>query len=87
MLDIKLIRSNPELVKKALKRRNSSLDIEPLLELDKSRREIIYEVEALKAKQNEVSKQIPALKKEGKDTTQVFLDMKEISNKIKGCYI
>lgn len=83
MLDIKLIRSNPELVKKALARRHSNIDIEPLLELDKKRREVIFEVETLKAKQNEVSKQIPQLKKEGKDTTQVFADMKEISNKIK----
>ena len=83
MLDIKLIRTNPELVKKALERRHSSIDIEPLLELDKNRREIIFEVETLKANQNEVSKQIPQLKKEGKDTSQVFADMKEISNKIK----
>ncbi len=83
MLDIKLIRSNPELVKAALARRHSNIDIEPLLELDVKRREVIFEVESLKAKQNEVSKQIPQLKKEGKDTTQVFADMKGISNKIK----
>ncbi len=83
MLDIKLIRSNPDLIRAALKRRHSNLDISPLLDLDKERREIIFEVEGLKAKQNEDSKKIPALKKEGIDTSDIFAEMKEISNKIK----
>lgn len=83
MLDIKLIRTSPEVVESALRRRHSELDLEPLLELDKQRREILYKAEGLKAKQNEVSRQIPALKKEGKDTSSIFKEMKSISDTIK----
>lgn len=83
MLDIKLIRTNPEVLIDALVRRNSDMDIAPLIDMDKQRREIIFETEGLKSKQNDVSRQIPALKKEGKDTTEIFAEMKILSDKIK----
>ena len=51
--------------------------------LDKKRREILAEVEALKNKQNTTSREVPQLKKEGKDTTAIFAEMKELSAKIK----
>ena len=82
MLDIKLIRTETEKVKAALARRKEVVDIDALLELDNKRRELLYEVEQLKSKQNETSKQIPALKKEGKDVTPIFAEMKELSAKI-----
>ncbi|MBE7052847.1 MAG: serine--tRNA ligase [Ruminococcaceae bacterium] len=82
MLDIKLIRTETEKVKAALARRKEVVDIDALLELDNKRRELLYEVEQLKSKQNETSKQIPALKKEGKDVTPIFAQMKELSAKI-----
>ncbi|MDP4133058.1 MAG: serine--tRNA ligase [Bacillota bacterium] len=83
MLDIKFIRANVDEVKKAMARRKENVDIDALLGLDSKKREILYEVEGLKAKQNEESKRIPAMKKAGEDTTAVFADMKEISDKIK----
>ncbi len=83
MLDLKLIRTETEKVKKALGRRKENVDIDALLAVDDKRRELLVEAEALKAKQNEVTKQIPVMKKEGKDTTAVFAEMKEISEKIK----
>ena len=83
MLDIKVIRGETERVKKALGRRKEVVDIDAVIELDDKRRAILFEVEGLKAKQNEVTKQIPIMKKEGKDTTEVFAQMKEISEKIK----
>jgi len=83
MLDIKLIRTQTEEVKRKLARRKEDIDIDKVLELDEKRRNIVYESETLKAKQNEVSKQIPLLKKEGKDTSGLLAQMKEISNKIK----
>ncbi|MBR2847327.1 MAG: serine--tRNA ligase [Clostridia bacterium] len=58
-------------------------DIGKVLEYDEQRRQLTYETETLKAKQNEVSKQIPALKKEGKDVAPIFAEMKEISEKSK----
>lgn len=83
MLDIKILRNEPDRIREALKKRNNDLDISPAIELDKARREIIAEVEQKKAKQNEISKQIPQLKKAGEDTTQIFAEMKELSNEIK----
>ncbi|MCI5892062.1 MAG: serine--tRNA ligase [Clostridiales bacterium] len=83
MLDIKLIRTETEKVKKALSRRKEEVDIDGLLELDGKRREILFDVEQKKAQQNAVSKEIPKLKKEGKDTTEIFAKMKELSDSIK----
>ena len=83
MLDMKLLRGETDRIKKALARRKENVDIDAVLAVDDKRRALLVEVEALKAKQNEVTKQIPVMKKEGKDTTQVFAEMKELSEKIK----
>ena len=83
MLDIRLIRTQPEVVKAALARRKMDIDVDKLLELDSQKREILYQVEQIKAKQNEVSKKIPAMKKAGEDVTPIFAEMKELSEKIK----
>lgn len=83
MLDIKLIRNETEKVKKALARRKENIDIDALLAADAKKREMLFEVEQLKSKQNEVSKKIPAMKKAGEDTAAVFAEMKELSDKIK----
>ena len=84
MIDIKILRNEPEKLIEALKRRKEDrIDVDGLLELDKKRREVLFEVEQMKSKQNEVSKQIPALKKEGKDTTAIFAEMKLLSEDIK----
>ena len=83
MLDIRLIRTEPDKVKAALARRKMDIDIDKLLELDKEKREILYQVEQIKAKQNEVSKKIPAMKKAGEDVAPIFAEMKELSETIK----
>lgn len=85
MLDIKFIRSNPELVKQAVHNRNGNLDkeIDELLEIDVKRRELIAKTESLKAQQNTDSKKIPQIKKEGGDASAIMAEMKEISAQIK----
>lgn len=83
MLDIKLIRTETEKVKAALSRRKEDVDIDGLLKLDGEKRELLFKVEQLKQKQNEVSKSIPALKKEGKDVAPIFEEMKKLSDEIK----
>ncbi len=83
MLDLKLIRGETEKVKAALGRRKENVDIDAVIAADDKRRALLVEVEGLKAKQNEVTKKIPAMKKAGEDTTAVFAEMKEISEKIK----
>ena len=64
MLDIKRIRTNKEEVIESLNSRFGNYNIDKVLELDEKRREIIFEVENKKARQNEVSKQVPKLKKD-----------------------
>ncbi|MBO7209139.1 MAG: serine--tRNA ligase, partial [Clostridia bacterium] len=83
MLDIKLLRAQPEMVVEQLKRRNFDLDLTEFTKLDAERRAALVEAEQLKNQQNTVSKQIPALKKEGKDVAPIFAEMKELSDKVK----
>ncbi len=83
MLDIRRIRADKEAVQEALNKRNGHYDIDAVIKLDEERRSIIAKVEELKAKQNIASKQIPLLKKEAKDTTQVFKELKELSDQVK----
>ena len=83
MLDIKLLRSDFEAVEKALANRNEEFDLGQFKALDEKRRALLGEVEVLKSEQNKVSKQIPIMKKEGKDCTQILDEMKKLSDKIK----
>ena len=83
MLDIKRIRNNPKEVEELLKRRNPELSLDKVLDLDRARREKLVEVENMKAQQNKVSKQVPLLKKEGKDVTAILQEMKELAEKVK----
>ena len=83
MLDVKDLRNNFDAVKAALDKRHKDYNLEQFKELDAKRRELIGQVEELKSKQNADSKEIPKLKKEGKDTTALMAEMKELSTKIK----
>jgi seryl-tRNA synthetase len=83
MLDIKLLRNNFEEVEKALSTRNEDFDLSKFKEIDEKRRQLLGEVEKLKAEQNVVSKQVPLMKKEGKDVAPVLEEMKKLSDKIK----
>jgi len=68
MLDLNFIRKNPEKVKAALKLLNTEAPIDEILELDKTRREVLKKVETLRAERNTGSKAIGALMREGKRT-------------------
>lgn len=83
MLDIKLLRTDFEYVKKALSTRNEDFDLSKFKDLDQKRRALLGEVEQMKAKQNATSKQIPLLKKEGKDVSSIMAEMKTLSEQIK----
>jgi len=82
MLDIKIIREEPERVKKALKERNLSLDLGDILRLDEERRGVISEVEALRSEKNKANDEIGALVKNKKDAKEKISSMKEISARI-----
>lgn len=84
MLDLKLIRENPELVKQKLLARNMTAEsVEKILELDIKRREYIGEVEKLKSLRNNVSQEIAKMKKEGANADDKIADMKKVSDDIK----
>lgn len=87
MLDIKFIRSNPELVKAAMKNRNADLDetIDRIIAIDEKRRALSAKADAMKAEQNAASKEIPRIKKEGGDVFEVMERMKAISEQVKAC--
>ena len=87
MLDIKFIRSNPDVVKEGMKKRNKNMDaqVDEILEIDRERREISAKSDGMKAEQNAASKQIPAMKKEGKSTDELMARMKELSETVKEC--
>ncbi len=70
MLDLKRIRNNPEEIKKLLSNRGEDFDvavIDEIVTLDEERRKILVEVESLKSKRNQVSAEIPKLKKAGEE--------------------
>ena len=84
MIDMKWIRENPEevIARYAKREKDCRAEVMRLVELDTQRRAMISETDALKAQQNQVSKQIPAMKKAGQDTAPVFAEMNELKKKI-----
>jgi seryl-tRNA synthetase len=80
MLDIKLIRENPDSVRRALERRRSDFSIDDVLALDEQRRGLLVEVEGLKARRNEVSKEIG---RTGEKPPQLIEEMRIIGERIK----
>lgn len=86
MLDIKRIRENKEEIKDLMRNRGEGLDLtdfDKVVDLDEERRETLVEVEAAKAKKNQVSAMIPQRKKAGEDVTDVMNEMKELGETIK----
>lgn len=85
MLDIKLIREQPDMVKAAMKTRNKDMDalVDEIIEIDGKRRELSQKREALKAEQNAASKQIPVIKKQGGDISEIMVKMNTVKAAIK----
>ena len=83
MLDMRFVRENTDIVRKSLEARNSDYNLDELLSLDKERREILTEVEALKKERNEVSAIIGKNAREGKDSLELKEKMSKVSSKIK----
>lgn len=83
MLDMKFIRTNPELVRKGIEAKKEKVNFDKLLELDLQWRNKIAEVEELKHKRNTVTEEIRKLKMEKKDANELINRMKDVSEKIK----
>ena len=83
MLDLKVIRENPEVVKKGLARKGEAPGcVDEILALDAKRRELLREVEALKAERNKANDEIAKSKKGGKPDQTVIEKMRTSSQKI-----
>ena len=82
MLDIKLIRENPDQVRAALQTRHSPVDISAVLELDERRRAAITEADQLKSARNDISKKIGELKRAGQDTAEIQRQTRDMGEKI-----
>ena len=83
MLDLRRIREEKEQVAAALAKRMKNYDLDAVIALDDKRKALLGETEALKAKRNKVSKEIPMLKKNGEDVSAIMAEMKQTSDRIK----
>ncbi|MBE7706556.1 MAG: serine--tRNA ligase [Cyanobacteria bacterium SIG30] len=83
MLDIKVVRENPEKINELLKRRNPDLSIDKVLELDAKRRQAQFEADELKAKRKNESQKIGLMKKNGENTDAIQEEVRILGDKIK----
>ena len=82
MLDMKMIRENPENIRKMLKDRAVQFDLDLLLELDKKRREMIISTDNLRKKKNEMSIKISEAKKTGSEAVPLIQEMQLVSQEL-----
>mgnify|MGYP002624590236 CR=1 FL=1 len=83
MLDIRLIRENPEKINELLKRRNPELSIDEVLKIDEERRKIQTSADELRALRKKESQKIGELKKNGQNTDEIQAEVKKIGDDIK----
>ncbi len=83
MLDLKLVQKNPELVREALEKRGSDIDIEVFNSLDQKRKELVQEVETLKAERNRASGEISKRKRSGEDASDLIETMGKVASRVK----
>ena len=81
MLDIKIIRENPEMVQDIIEKRNLKLDVKSFLELDQQKRDLIVKTDELRTLKNKVSKEIPTLSNEEKPAK--ISEMKKVWSDLK----
>ncbi len=83
MLDLKFIRDNLEVVKKALQDKGEEAGIDRFADIDSNRRSLLHEVEQLKSRRNTVSEQVASMKRSGEDASAVIEEMRAVSQQIK----
>jgi seryl-tRNA synthetase len=84
MIDLKLLRENPDFVKKALEKRNQKILFDEVLAWDEERRKLIVEMDALRERRNKTSQEVGTLKKQGKEPGEdIVAQMNSIREEIK----
>ena len=82
MLSISRIRNNPDAIQLAVAAKGEYVDIKSLLDIDAQHREILIEVNDLRAERNHVSEEIANVKRSGGDANHAILSMREVGEKI-----
>jgi len=83
MIDLKILRENPDLIRGAVKNRGDSVDVEKIVELDVVRRKGIVDLEALRKERNRLSEEVGKLKKQGKNADELTEKAKKIGEEVK----
>mgnify|MGYP002526738276 FL=1 len=83
MLDIKLIRENPEKINELLKRRNPDLSIDTIIAIDADRRKVQAQADELRAKRKSESQKIGMMKKNGENTDAIQEEVRKLGDEIK----
>jgi seryl-tRNA synthetase len=83
MIDLKVLRENPQLIRSTLKKRGVTLDLDEMIEKDKERRTCITEVQELKQQRNALSERIGTLKHQGEEPLELMAQARELAHKIK----
>lgn len=83
MLEIKFVRSNPDLVKKALEKRGATVNLDEFLALEEQRRKVLAQAEALKNKRNTVSEEVGRRKRTGDPAEDLVQEMRQVNQEIK----
>ncbi|MCH7757680.1 MAG: serine--tRNA ligase, partial [Thaumarchaeota archaeon] len=84
MLDPKLIKENPQIIKQMLKSRDIEFDLDGLIDADKLRREFILKTDEIRKKKNQFTLEISQKKKIGEDATIILGEMKRVSEELSG---
>src|SRR5437763_14583108 len=91
MLDLKLLRENPDLLKDMLAKRGNAnpwkgetdgLDLDGFFALDQTLRGLIQETEKLRGRRNQISEEFPKLKKQGADTSAIMKEMESLKQEL-----
>lgn len=83
MLDLKFVRENLDIVRKALEDKGEDAAIDQFAQVDDKRRELLHDVEQLKKRRNTVSEQVAQMKRSGEDAVAVIEEMRTVSQTIK----
>ena len=82
MIDVNLIRQNPQAIRERYLKRGKDIDFTDFLKWDEERKQIIAQVETMKAQRNKVSAEVPKLKKAGMDVSATIAEMKTLGEEI-----
>ncbi len=83
MLNPKLLRESPDLIRQALKKRDDNFDLDKMIDLDSKRRQYLTHIQDLKKQRNDISEKVGQLKKQGKPAEKMMEQAKILAQKIK----